>query len=395
LNPNKFGKYPGIFILNNNLIVLLDFKTEDMRTKDVHEKTSWSIVIIGAGQAGLAAGYHLLKGNEDFVIIDSVKRVGDSWRKRWDSLLLFTPSQFDGLPGLPFPKAKGTMPSKDEMADYLEKYAEKFKLPVRLEENVKNLSRTKSGFEIITVRGRLSCDKVIIATGTNPLPRIPEFAKDLDKSIHQVHSSQYINPDSLPSGNVLVVGAGTSGVEIAIELAGSRHTLISGKPTYHIPDAIFRYASRPYWWFASNILTVNTTIGRKARKNLLKGGGPLVGVSVKDLVNAGVEQVPRVAGVENGQPKFIDGKVVNVSSIIWATGFKPDFSWIDLKVTDEKNGWPLTNRGVSVENKGIYFMGMLFQYSRTSGLVGGVGKDAAYIAKHIQQQKNGQPYFNS
>jgi putative flavoprotein involved in K+ transport len=361
-----------------------------MNTNDITKKVNWSIIIIGAGQAGLAAGYYLSMAGEDFVIIDSVTRIGDSWRKRWDSLTLFTPSQYDGLPGLSFPKARGTMPSKDEMADYLEKYAEKFNLPVRLGENVQNLSRRQSVFEITTIRGILKCDKVIIATGTNPLPRIPEFAKDLDKSIHQVHSSQYINPGSLSPGNVLVVGAATSGVEIAIELAASRHTFISGQPTYHIPDAIFRYASRPYWWFASNILTVNTPIGRRARKNLLNGGGPLVGVSVKNLVDAGVEQIPRMSGVEDGRPKFPDGRIINVSSIVWATGFKPDFSWIDLKVTDDKKGWPLTRRGVANEVKGMYFMGMMFQYSRTSGLVGGVGKDAAFIVKHMQRQKNGR-----
>jgi putative flavoprotein involved in K+ transport len=353
---------------------------------NVNGKKDWGTIIIGAGQAGLAAGYHLSKANEDFVILDAVKKVGDSWRNRWDSLYLFTPSQYDGLPGFSFPKARGAMPSKDEMADYIEKYAERFNLPIRLNENVKHLSRTESEFEITTDKGILKCDKVIIATGTNPLPRIPEFSKDLDKSIHQIHSSQYINPVSLPSGNVLVVGAGTSGVEIAIELARSRHTLISGHPTFHIPDLIFRYFGRLYWWFASNVLTVSTPIGRKAKKSIVKGGGPLVNVSVKDLADAGVEQVPRMAGVENGQPKLVDGRVVSVSSIVWATGFKPDFSWIDMRVTYEKNGWPLTKRGIYNEIEGMYFLGMLFQYSLTSGLVGGVGRDAAYIAKHIHQQ---------
>ena len=361
-----------------------------MKTSNVNEKANWGTIIIGAGQAGLSAGYHLSKVNEDFVIIDAVKNVGDSWRKRWDSLRLFTPSQYDGLPGFSFPKSRGTMPTKDEMADYLEKYAEKFNLPVRLEEKVNFLTRTQSGFEISTVKGILTCDKVIVATGTNPLPRVPEFAKDLDQSVHQIHSSQYLNPDSLPSGNVLVVGAGTSGVEIAIELSRSRYTLISGHPTFHIPDPVFRYAGRLYWWFASNILTVRTPIGRNAKKSIIKGGGPLVNVSVKDLVAAGVKQVPRMAGVENGQPKLEDGRKVNVSSIVWATGFKPDFSWIDLKVTDEKNGWPKTKRGVSTEIKGMYFIGMLFQYSLTSSLVGGVGRDAAFIAKHIHQHNNSQ-----
>lgn len=361
-----------------------------MKTVNVNEQENWGTIIIGAGQAGLAAGYHLLKAREDFIIIDTAENIGDSWRKRWDSLRLFTPSQYDGLPGFPFPASRNTMPKKDEVADYLVKYVEKFKLPVHMGETVNHLSRTESEFEITTNKGILKCDKVIVATGTNPLPRIPVFAKDLDKNIHQIYSSQYLNPDSLPSGNVLVVGAGTSGVEIAIELAKSRHTLISGHPTFHIPDPVFRYAGRLYWWFASNILTVKTPIGRKAKKNIVKGGGPLINVSVKDLVSAGVEQVPRVAGIESGLPKLENGRMVPVSSIVWATGFKPDFSWIGLKVTDEKSGWPMTKRGVSNEVKGLYFIGMLFQYGLTSGLVGGVGRDAAFIVKHIHRNNNGQ-----
>jgi putative flavoprotein involved in K+ transport len=362
-----------------------------MKTINVNEKANWGTIIIGAGQAGLATGYHLLKAGEDFVIIDAAENIGDSWRKRWDSLRLFTPSQYDGLPGFSFPAARDIMPSKTEIADYLEKYSEKFNLPVRLEEKVIHLSRKQPGFEITTTKDILKCDKVIVATGTNPLPRIPEFAKDLDENIHQIHSSQYLNPDSLPKGSVLVVGAGTSGVEIAIELAKSRHTLISGHPTFHIPDPVFRYAERLYWWFASNILTVNTPIGRKTKKSIVKGGGPLINVSVKNLIAAGVKQVPRVTGVESGQPKLEDGRMVKVSSIVWATGYKPDFSWIGLKVTDEKNGWPMTKRGVSIEVKGMYFIGMLFQYGLTSGLIGGVGRDAAFIVKHINQHNNYQP----
>jgi putative flavoprotein involved in K+ transport len=361
-----------------------------MKTTNVNEKANWSTIIIGAGQAGLAAGYHLLKAGEDFIIIDAAENIGDSWRKRWDSLRLFTPSQYDGLPGFSFPASRNTMPTKDEVADYLEKYAEKFKLPVRMGEKVNHISGTQSGFEIATDKGILKCDKVIVATGTNPQPRIPEFAKDLDENIHQIHSSRYLNPDSLPKGSVLVVGAGTSGVEIAIELAKNRHTLISGHPTFHIPDPVFRYAGRLYWWFASNILTVKTPIGRKAKKSIVKGGGPLINVSVKDLVTAGVEQVPRVTGVSNGQPILEDGRIATISSIIWATGFKPDFSWIDLKVTDETNGWPITKRGVSTEVKGMYFIGMLFQYGLTSGLMGGVGRDAAFVVKHIHRNINGQ-----
>jgi putative flavoprotein involved in K+ transport len=353
-----------------------------------HEKDKWKTIIIGAGQAGLAAGYYLQNAGENFLIIDTAKRLGDSWRQRWETLCLFTPSQYDGLPGFPFPAPRDTFPSKDEIADYLEKYSTKFYLPVQLNEKVIRLGRSSSGFEITTAKRVIKADNVIVATGTNPFPKIPEFAGDLDRNIFQIHSSQYINPDSVPPGNVLVVGAGTSGVEIAIELAGSRKTMLAGVLTFHIPDPVFKYAGRFYWWFVSHILTVRTPIGRKARKGILKGGGPLIRVSAKDLIPAGVEHVSRVAGVENGFPKLEDGRVINVSSIVWATGYKPDFSWIDLDITDKESGWPHTKMGVSPDIKGMYFMGMLFQYGLTSGLVGGVGRDAAYIVKKIQHRKN-------
>ena len=209
-----------------------------MDTDDNYTKDRWKTIIIGAGQAGLAAGFYLQKTGEDFLIVDSAKRVGDSWRQRWDTLRLFTPSQYDGLPGFPFPAPRDTFPSKDEIADYLEKYATKFNLPVQLNEKVIRLSRGSSGFEITTSKRVLKADNVIVATGTNPFPKIPEFARDLDRSIFQIHSSQYSNPDSLPPGNVLVIGAGTSGVEIALELAGSRNTMLAGCPhsIYLIPS---------------------------------------------------------------------------------------------------------------------------------------------------------------
>ena len=351
------------------------------------QKDRWKTIIIGAGQAGMAAGYYLQKTGEDFLIIDSAKRVGDSWRQRWDTLRLFTPSQYDGLPGFPFPAPRDTFPSKDEIADYLEKYATRFNLPVQLNEKVIRLNRGPSGFEITTSKRVFNAENIIVATGTNPCPKIPEFAGDLDRNIFQIHSSQYKNPNSLPPGNVLVVGAGTSGVEISLELAGSRNTMLAGVPTFHIPDPIFRYAGRIYWWFVSHLLTVRTPIGRKAREGILKGGGPLIRVSAKDLIPAGVEHVSRVAGTEKGYPKLEDGRVINATSIVWATGYKPDFSWIDLDITDKENGWPVTKMGVSEHIPGMYFMGMIFQYGLTSGLVGGVGRDAAYIVKKIHHRK--------
>lgn len=343
-------------------------------------------VVIGAGQSGLAAAYYLKKNNLDFIIIDEGIKVGDSWRLRWDSLRLFTPSQHDSLPGLPFPAVKGSLPTKEEMADYLAAYQIKFSLPVQLKTKVIELNKNSKGYEIVTTNGKIHTENVIVATGTNPNAYIPAFASDLDKNIVQIHSSKYKNPQSFPALNTLVVGAGTSGVEIAIELSKSRPTMISGRGTPHIPDLVFRFAGKLYWWFAHNILTKRTPVGRKVRPKIITGGAPLISVSMKNVKEAGVEQLPRLKGVQQGQPLLDDGRILSVASIIWATGYKPDFSWIKLNVTDN-TGWPMTDRGICGKFKGLYFVGMIFQFSLTSGLVGGVGRDAAFVVNHIIKSK--------
>ena len=328
----------------------------------------------------------LSKINEDFIIVDKEKQIGDSWRQRWDSLRLFTPSQYDGLPGFPFPAIRGSLPTKDEIADYLLNYANKFSLPVQLNTKVIELRRVSDVYELITSEGKLLADYVIVTTGTNPNAYIPELAKGIDKKIVQIHSSEYKNPKSFPASNTLVVGAGTSGVEIAIELSASRPTMLSGRATLHIPDFIFRYFGKLYWRFAHNILTLSTPIGRKVRPKILNGGAPLISVSLEDVKEAHVEQLPRLTDIKDGLPQMEDGRVVSVASIVWATGYKPDFSWIKFDVTD-KSGWPKTNRGISESSKGLYFVGMIFQYGLTSGLVGGVGRDAAYVVNHLKKMK--------
>jgi len=350
------------------------------------EKEKFSTVVIGAGQAGLAAGYFLKKQNEDFIILDQGQQVGDSWRHRWDSLRLFTPSQYDGLPGFPFPAIRGTFPTKENMADYLLDYTAKFSLPVQLNTKVLELLKTSDGYEIITSGRRLYSDFVIVATGTNPVPYIPEFAKKLDRKIVQIHSSAYKNPQQFPASNTLVVGAGTSGVEIAIELSKSRKTMLSGSPTPHIPDFVFRYAGRLYWWFAHHVLTLNTPIGHKVRKKIHSSGAPLISVSIDDVINANVEHVPRMKGAHNGLPQLENDRIVSVDSIVWATGYRPDFSWIKIDLNCDK-GWPQNRRGVSEDTKGLYFIGMLFQFGLTSGLVGGIGRDAAFVVNHIHRSK--------
>lgn len=346
------------------------------------ESTPLHAVIIGAGQAGLATGYFLKKNNKDFIILDKNEKIGDSWRMRWDSLFLFTPSQHDVLPEMSFPGLKNSFPSKDQMADYLETYAKHFSLPVQLGVNVTRLSAKNNHYEIETSAGKFISERVVIATGNNPYPYIPSFASELGSDIFQVHSSGYLNPESLPQGDVLVVGSGTSGIEIALEVSKTHKTYISGKPTFHIPDNVLTYAGNMYWWFLSHILTVRTPIGKKVKKKVINGGAPLIRVSASDLQHANVKPLPRVTGVSEGLPQFEDGSTLNVSTIIWSTGYKPDFSWIDLDVVDE-SGWPTTKRGVSTHYKGLYFNGMPFQYGLTSGLVGGVGRDANYISRHM------------
>ena len=323
--------------------------------------------------------------NIEHAILEEHERIGDSWRKRWDSLHLFTPAKYDGLPGLKFTIDKNLFPGKDAMADYLELYATHFKLPVRLRSKVNNITEAEAGFLIESSSGKYAASKIIIASGTHSVPKVPAFSSQLNPDITQIHSSQYINPAALPDGDILVVGAGTSGVEIAIEVSQSGRTYISGTPTFHIPDNVFKYLGKFYWWFVNNILTVKTPIGRKAKMKILKGGGPLINISVEDLDKAGVIRLERTKGVENGFPVMVNGTVAEVKTVIWCTGFKPDFSWIDIDILNE-TGWPDTDRGISKKQNGLYFMGMPFQFGLTSGLVGGVGRDADYVIKKLVKQ---------
>jgi putative flavoprotein involved in K+ transport len=349
------------------------------------ENDQWEVVVIGGGQAGLATGYYLKKMNKRFIILDEGNRVGDSWRKRWDSLMLFTPAKHDRLPGLSFPGPGGHFPGKDEMADYLEQYAKTFSLQVMLNAKVSHLSSVNEHFEIETSVNLLTARCVVITTGTNPHPKIPSLSADLSSNIFQIHSSAYVNPDSLPPGDVLVVGAATSGMEIALELSKTHKTFISGNPPFHIPDNLFKYGGELYWWIINNVITEKTPIGRKVKDKISHSGSPLIRISADDLKAAGIKSLPRVAGVNEGYPMLEDKSIVKVRSVVWATGYKPDYSWIDMNITNEQ-GWPVTRRGISTLQKGLYFVGMPFQFGLTSGLVGGIGRDAAYVSRYIQSE---------
>jgi putative flavoprotein involved in K+ transport len=268
------------------------------------------------------------------------------------------------------------------MADYLSDYIERYNLPVQFGTKVIELHKTQEGYLILTSKSKIYASNVIVATGTNPNAYIPAFASDLNKTIAQIHSSEYVNPELFPAQSTLVVGAGTSGVEIAIELSKSRPTMISGKGTPHIPNIVFRLMGTLYWWFIHYVLTVSTPIGRKVKPKIFEGGAPLISVSMKEVEVAGIKHVPRLKGVFQGLPLLDSGQTLTVTSIVWATGYRPDFSWIKLDVTGQ-NGWPKTNRGISEDFQGLYFVGMIFQYGLTSGLVGGVGRDAKYVIDQL------------
>lgn len=344
-------------------------------------------VVIGGSQAGLAVGYYLKQRQLPFVIVDENARIGDAWRKRWDSLRLFTPGRYDGLPGMPFPGRPWAYPTKDETADYLEAYARAFEFPVRTGVKVDRLAKTRDQFEVTCGRHTLFAENVVVATGAFNNPRVPSFARDLDKSIIQLHSKEYRNPSQIQKGAVLVVGAGNSGAEIAMELAPHHQTWLSGPDTGQEPT---RAGSRldhlvtPILWFMATRLTVKTTPGRKLRDRFLDPprGIPLGRVRRKDFAPAGIKRVPRMTGVKNGYPLLEDGTVLTVSNVIWCTGFRPDYHWIDLSLPT-RNGLPVHDRGIVESCPGLYFMGLLFLYSLSSALVGGVGRDAEHIVDHI------------
>ena len=344
-------------------------------------------VVIGGGQAGLSVGYELLRRGRRFVILDANERTGDSWRHRWDSLLLFTPARIDGLAGMPFPGKGDVFVTKDQMADYLEAYAERFPLPIRRGVRVDGLSRDGDRFVVTAGDQRFDAENVVVAMANYQVPWTPSFAGELDPGIVQLHSSEYRNPAQLRDGGVLIVGAGNSGADIGIEIAKRHPTWMSGKEFGHVPFRIETFVARNILlrivrFVGHHVLTVRTPVGRKIRPKFLAGAAPLVRVKPKDLVDAGIERVPRVAGTKDGLPQLDDGRVLEVANVVWCTGFRTGFSWIHLPVMDD-TGQPRHERGIVAEERGLYFVGLKFLYSATSDTVTGVGRDAARVAGHI------------
>jgi putative flavoprotein involved in K+ transport len=345
-------------------------------------------VVIGGGQAGLSVGHHLQRQGVPFVILDASARVGDAWRNRWDSLRLFTPARFSSLDGMPFPADPHSFPTKDAMGDYLETYARHFQLPVRNGVRVERLSRLGHRFLVVAGDKQFEADNVVVAMAGWQRPRVPAFASELHPRIVQIHSFDYRNPSQLQPGGVVVVGAGNSGAEIALDVVPGHETWLSGPDTGHVPFRIDGLAARLLLVrlvlrvVFHRILTVKTPIGRKARAKMLHRGEPLVRTKPQDLLAAGVKRVPRVVSVANGLPVLEDGRVLDVANVIWCTGFHSGFSWIDLPVFDG-NGDAKHDSGVVTSEPGLYFVGLKFLYAASSSALHGVGRDAARIADRI------------
>jgi putative flavoprotein involved in K+ transport len=359
------------------------------------ETERFETVIVGGAQAGLAAAYHLTKRGRSCVVLDASERVGDSWRQRWPSLRLYSPARYDGLPGMRFPAQRHNYPSGSQMADYLEAYAQRFDLPVRMGVHADGLSKNSDEYVVTAGERRFEADNVVVATGVFQEPFVPDFAHQLDPGIRRLHSNDYRSPAQLQAGGVLIVGAAHSGGDIAFEVARAGYpTVLSGRDTGQIPLPLESRRMRVTWpvmrFIATRVLTVGTPMGRKARAKIRAHGGPLLRVKAADLEAAGVERVfVRTVGVQNGLPVLDDGRVLEVANVIWCTGFRPDYSWIDIQMLGE-DGYPEQTRGAVESSPGLYFVGLPFLHSFSSMLILGAGRDAERVVKHIASQANGR-----
>lgn len=363
--------------------------TEEGRkpTADTAAEGDPSIVVIGAGQAGLATGYYLREAGLEFTIVADDERVGDSWRERWDSLRLFTPAFYNHLPGLPFPADNPDyLPEKDEVADYLEAYAQEFDLPLRLGTRVTRLDQTGEGFLLKTDGNPVEATHVVVATGAFRSPALPPVADEVPAEVYTCHSSEYSNPSQLQEGDVLVVGAGNSGTQIATEIAndGRRQVWLVGPDRGQLPRRLVGFDI--YRWIGPTLLMLSRTffLGRRLYENVADQGDPVFADEYEKMQDAGVERVPGyIVDMENGCPTTKGGDRFDVKNIVWCTGFKPDFSWIDADVFRD-DGFPRHERGVVREMPGLYFVGLPWLHRLNSSLLGGVGRDAKYIANHIK-----------
>ncbi|MET0785927.1 MAG: NAD(P)-binding domain-containing protein [Paenisporosarcina sp.] len=341
-------------------------------------------VVIGAGQAGLAMGYYLRRNNNNFLILEKGFRPGNAWKDRYDSLKLFTPRMYSSLPGLPLIGDKHGFPSKDEMATYLHLYAAKFSLPIQFGTEVIEVTHSNDVFTLITNKGKITTKNVVVATGEFHLKYIPPFAGKISERVLQLHSSDYKNPAQLQEGSVLVVGGGNSGAQIAVELSSVKNTYLSvGNKLLFLPLVVAKKSM--YWWFDKLGLTKATNTSFLGKK-LQQRGDPIFGLELKKAIKDWKVTVKaRVVDADKDHLIFVDQSNLQVDNIIWSTGFKSDFSWLNIPGIVTREGKIIHKRGVA-SVKGLYFLGLPWQYRRGSSLLQGVGEDAKYIIEIIHSE---------
>ena len=346
----------------------------------------FEVAVIGAGQAGLALGYFLARERRHFTILEAADSIGAAWRTRWDSLVLFTPRRYDSLPDLPFPGDPDGYPGRDEVIDYLERYASNFELPVQLNSTVESVVRADGGFVLGLETRRVEAERVVVATGPFPTPAVPAFASDLGPEVFQTHSTGYRRPTDVPEGTVVVVGGGNTGFQIAKELS-STHTvhLAIGSRQTPLPQRLL--GRDLFWWLTTTGLikkTVESRIGRRARDR-----DTLIGSSPRGVKHHGVKVEPRVVGTSGRTVTFADGGEVEVDAVIWATGYRSEYNWIDVPVFDP-SGRVRHRRGVT-DYPGLFFLGLTWQHTRGSALLGWVKDDAEFISERIAANTNERP----
>jgi putative flavoprotein involved in K+ transport len=348
-------------------------------TKDPAGSRLLDAVVVGGSQAGLAMAWHLAQQGLRFVVLEAGSELGHTWRSRWDSLKLFTPAQYDALPGMAFPAPADTYPTKDPVADYLQAYAAAHDLPVRLNAKVIEVRQVGDGFEVRTADATYQARQVVVATGPFQIPFVPPPASKLDPSVTQVHSADYRNPQALPAGPVLVVGGGNSGFQIAEELAATRQVDLS--VAERVPMLPQRLAGRDLFWWLTRLgvlrVTVDSRLGRRASRREF-----IIGTNKRRLRKAGVRFRPRLIDADGRTVRFADGSTLeDVGVVVWATGYRSDHAWIHIPGV-VREGHVVHRRGVT-EVPGLYFLGLSWQHTRGSALLGFVNDDAAYLADRI------------
>jgi putative flavoprotein involved in K+ transport len=350
-------------------------------TGPTHGTADVDVLVVGAGQAGLALGWHLRQQQRSFLLVDAGPEVGHVWRNRWDSLRLFTPAEYDALPGSPFPAPAGTYPGKDDVADYLRGYASTFELPVRLNTRVTRLAQDADQFVVHTSTGTIAARQVVVATGPFQTPHTPAaIAAGLAADVVQVHSSGYRNPDQLPDGPTLVVGAANSGLQIALELAVTRPvTLAAGSQPPMLPQ---RVLGRDLFWWLTRTGALTKTADSHVARRMRRKGDLVIGTRPGDLARGGIAQRPRLTGAEGRRVWLADGTSCDVSTVIWATGYRSDYSWIDVPGILDHTGAVRHRRGLT-SAPGLAFLGLPWQHTRGSALLGFVQHDAAWLATQL------------